>query len=172
MTFQTELAPRQPPRDRQASATTALSEWSDRQLYAHAWTCQRAFADTLDAQLFQSLDSLQGCVDLIIDITTMKQFVPMCTLLAGSLAKPVGVIQSMINERGHGVIMNLAVVPEWRGRGIGTQLLQQAVGRLKKFGCKQVKLEVTARNHTAFKLYEKFGFTISRSYLRVVERAP
>ncbi len=72
-------------------------------------------------------------MDLIIDITSMKQFVPMCTLLAGSLAKPVGVIQSMINERGQGMIMNLAVVPESRGRGIGTQLLQHAVDRLKRF---------------------------------------
>ncbi len=53
MTFQMIWCPGKSTAARTPGITiTAISEWSDRQLYAHAWICQRAFADTLDAQLF------------------------------------------------------------------------------------------------------------------------
>lgn len=59
-------------------------------------------------------------------------------------------------------ILNLAVLPELRRRGIGSRLLQNALEELKRLrpDIEFVMLEVRESNIPAIKLYEKFGFNI------------
>lgn len=59
-------------------------------------------------------------------------------------------------------ILNLAVLPEFRGQGIGSMLLRDALQELKQSGIKTnlVTLEVRESNIAAIRLYEKFGFKI------------
>lgn len=59
-------------------------------------------------------------------------------------------------------ILNLAVLPELRRRGIGSKLLQNALEELKRLRVDigMVMLEVRESNIPAIKLYEKFGFNI------------
>lgn len=61
-----------------------------------------------------------------------------------------------------GHVMNLAVDPAHRRRGLGTELLQAGLAYLKDIGAEQVELEVRTGNREAIQLYRKFGFSIER----------
>lgn len=53
-------------------------------------------------------------------------------------------------------LMNIAVAPEHRRRGIGTRMLQQLLGEVGPGG--RITLEVRASNTGALAIYERFGF--------------
>ena len=55
--------------------------------------------------------------------------------------------------------LSIAVLPEYRGRGVGTRLLSRLLQELRDLGTASVSLSVDLRN-PAVRLYERFGFTI------------
>jgi [ribosomal protein S18]-alanine N-acetyltransferase len=57
-------------------------------------------------------------------------------------------------------ILNFAVSPEARGRGIGTLLLQEALKWGTEFGAVRAILEVRASNAVATRFYERHNFQI------------
>lgn len=61
-----------------------------------------------------------------------------------------------IVDEGH--ITNIAVLPEYRGQGIGNLLLTQLVEFARSKSLDALTLEVRVSNIGAQKLYEKFGF--------------
>lgn len=62
---------------------------------------------------------------------------------------------SVIDE-GH--ILNIAVAPGLRRKGIASAMLEKVIDELKKKGCKSIYLEVRASNKIAMRFYENFGF--------------
>lgn len=58
-----------------------------------------------------------------------------------------------------GEITNIAVLPDWRGRGIADQILDVVFADARGKKLSQIFLEVRASNAPAQKLYEKHGFT-------------
>ena len=64
--------------------------------------------------------------------------------------------QSTVDETD---VMNIAVHPQWRRRGIGESLINSLIGELKNRGSHSLTLEVRASNAPAIGLYEKLGFT-------------
>lgn len=59
---------------------------------------------------------------------------------------------------GESDIINVGVLPEYRGLGIGNELLSYMIDDCKKNGVTCVHLEVRKSNNVAISLYEKFGF--------------
>jgi mycothiol synthase len=59
---------------------------------------------------------------------------------------------------GRGEIAVVGLLPEWRGRGLGRQLLRWGVGHLRSLGFDEVELTVEARNARALGLYHQEGF--------------
>lgn len=57
-------------------------------------------------------------------------------------------------------MMNVAVHPDYRRRGIAEALVNALVAGLKEQGSHSLTLEVRASNVPAQKLYEKLGFTM------------
>jgi len=55
-------------------------------------------------------------------------------------------------------ISTIAVHPDWRGRGVGNQLLRTALRRALELGAAEATLEVRVSNHAAQNLYRKYGF--------------
>ena len=72
----------------------------------------------------------------------------------GELAGYVG-SQSVMGEAD---MMNLAVKPEYRRRGVGEKLVQKLAEELKAQKVYCLTLEVRASNAPAIALYEKLGF--------------
>jgi ribosomal-protein-alanine acetyltransferase len=57
-------------------------------------------------------------------------------------------------------VMNLAVMPEARRRGLGGYLLRLALARAERAGARRSLLEVRAGNEAARALYAGFGFAL------------
>lgn len=58
-------------------------------------------------------------------------------------------------------INNLAVLPDFRRHGVGSQLLARALAEGASLGARRATLEVRRSNDAARLLYERFGFTIA-----------
>jgi len=68
-------------------------------------------------------------------------------------------------QSGLGWILDLAVAPKWRKRGLGLALLQRSFHELYKRGFTQIGLEVDSENETgATRLYERAGMRVTRRY--------
>ncbi len=57
-------------------------------------------------------------------------------------------------------ISTLAVHPDWRGQGVGDQLLLHLLRRALDLGAAEATLEVRVSNRVAQNLYRKYGFEI------------
>lgn len=58
----------------------------------------------------------------------------------------------------HRCMLGIGISEEYRGMGIGTVLMEQAILFAKEIGYEQIELDVVSENKTAICLYEKFGF--------------
>jgi ribosomal-protein-alanine N-acetyltransferase len=58
-------------------------------------------------------------------------------------------------------INNVAVLPSFRGQGIGTLLMQHVLGEARRLGARRATLEVRASNQAALRLYERLGFHVA-----------
>jgi mycothiol synthase len=52
----------------------------------------------------------------------------------------------------------VGLLPDWRGRGLGRQLLRWGVAYLRSTGLDEIELSVEARNERALELYRQEGF--------------
>ena len=59
-----------------------------------------------------------------------------------------------------GIILRLAVHPDYQGRGIATQLIQSSLEELKKKELDEVELDVDILRGGAVSFYEKVGFKV------------
>ena len=66
-----------------------------------------------------------------------------------------GVIQVILDEA-H--LLNITVRPQSQGRGLGLALLEHLMAEAHRLGGRECFLEVRASNHSAYRLYERFGF--------------
>ena len=64
----------------------------------------------------------------------------------------------------HAHLASLAVVPEWRRRGVARLLLADAVSRARAAGARWLLLEVDADNRDALRLYRTDGFVVTRRF--------
>ena len=70
-----------------------------------------------------------------------------------------GYITSRLDNKSKiGWIHNLAVLPAYQGRGIGTQLIEAALDRFRSQGMECAKIETLEQNPAGTKLYPSFGF--------------
>ncbi len=58
----------------------------------------------------------------------------------------------------HVASIGMAVTPEWRGRGVGSALMEQAMAWARGHGVEKLALSVYPDNRPALALYAKFGF--------------
>lgn len=55
--------------------------------------------------------------------------------------------------------LGMGLLPEYRGKGIGSALLENVIKKAKQFGLEKIELHVYTTNEPAITLYRKFGFT-------------
>ncbi|PKN97258.1 MAG: hypothetical protein CVU42_16710 [Chloroflexi bacterium HGW-Chloroflexi-4] len=71
-------------------------------------------------------------------------------------------------EKGSYFVANVAVHPNYRGRGIGKQLTERAIRHVREYHGKHVYLQVRDDNQVAIQIYQNLGFEeISRRTLWV-----
>lgn len=83
----------------------------------------------------------------------------LCAEVEGQIAGYICLSTLSKNKRRR--IYSIAVHPDCRGMGIGLQLMVEAE---KKSHAKEIILEVDETNDSAFRLYEKLGYTVFGTY--------
>lgn len=82
--------------------------------------------------------------------------------------KPIGAIwirRFHRDDAGYGFVdeetpeLSMAILPEYRGRGIGRKLLTEMADTARSLGYRALSLSVAAHNIPALRLYEKCGYT-------------
>jgi ribosomal protein S18 acetylase RimI-like enzyme len=58
----------------------------------------------------------------------------------------------------HTGTLGMGLLPAWRGRGLGRQLLQACIGKARAQGITRVTLQARADNTAAIRLYKRTGF--------------
>ncbi|MBA4493831.1 GNAT family acetyltransferase [Paenactinomyces guangxiensis] len=69
----------------------------------------------------------------------------------------IGVVMGCYDGR-RGWINHLAVDPEYQGRCIGQEIIQELEKRFRKLGCEKVNLLIEMHNSSVQGFYEKMGF--------------
>ena len=64
-------------------------------------------------------------------------------------------------KKGH--VVSIAVLPEYRRKGIGKALITRAIEGMKLYNAKQCFLEVRITNTPAINLYKKLGFQVTKT---------
>ena len=77
---------------------------------------------------------------------------------AGQLVGWCDIRRETIPVYAHAGHLGMALLPEYRGRGIGERLLRASIGAARDAGFERVELTVYARNVRAMALYRKVGF--------------
>ena len=79
------------------------------------------------------------------------------TLVAVAGDEPIGSVHVEVSRFGFGDL-GMAVAREWRGRGVGSELVQAAIAWARGQGLHKLSLQVFPHNEAAIALYRKFGF--------------
>lgn len=77
--------------------------------------------------------------------------------------KVIGMIGVQRTSNNVGEMRRLRVHSDYRRRGVGTRLMEHAMQFCQDQGYLKVVLDVRVEREPAIKLFEKFGFTLSRS---------
>lgn len=96
-------------------------------------------------------------------------------LIAAEGTKVVGVLRAERRERTfyepheEGFITDFYILPEYRRKALGNDMIQQASAELKKMGAQIIVADVPALNEIANRFYAKRGF---RSLTNIVGKSP
>jgi ribosomal protein S18 acetylase RimI-like enzyme len=154
-----------------------LVPWHTSLTMVHADVKYHSFQGGLDAQVFPCLGELEGCQRLMSEIKGKEGFIPEATWLIEYVGAGLrdseycGTIQAVRVQKYKANVQNIGVIPEHRGRGLGTALIQTSLLGLQQVGMSQVGLEVTAENQGAVRLYRQLGFRTVRTLYKSVELA-
>lgn len=91
------------------------------------------------------------------DIERKQVHSPELFLLALMDGRVVGSL--MCGYEGHrGWLNYLAIDPELQGQGLGSELVQAGVEKLRQLGCAKINLQVRESNKAAVAFYRQLGF--------------
>ncbi|MCU0704370.1 MAG: GNAT family N-acetyltransferase [Fimbriiglobus sp.] len=138
-----------------------LIAWAEHLLDLHADVLFTSFHDDLDGKVFPNLADRMGCRFLMRAVRGLRGFCPSATWLAAGPGGYAGAIQGVVSG-GWGMVQNLGVCPEARGKGVGAALLVKCLAGFANAGAVGCHLEVTADNAPAVRLYKRFGFRPTR----------
>ena len=159
-----------------ANRNYRIEAWNDHFHEMAAHVVALAYPDHIDSQINDQYRSVAGARRFIHNIVTFPgcgkffrqgSFVAFDTktdLMAGII-----LTSFVADQVGH--VTQLCVTPSSKGRGVGYELLREAINSLRSNGARRVTLTVTAANTEATRLYERCGFQDMRRFLSYVWEA-
>ena len=149
--------------DSQLPAGFHFLDWHPAFIERHAKTKYLSFCNEIDARIFPTFRQYDACLRLMRSIAGKSGFLPDTTwlIVQGEPLKEIkdcATIQGLKHNALLGAIQNVAVLPGFRGRGLGQALVVKSLQGFRNAGLKRVTLEVTAENAPAVQLYQKLGF--------------
>jgi len=102
-----------------------------------------------------------GFTDTVLDPRLVQHRLrEMCVFVAVSKGNMVGTVACLASgEEGH--LQGMAVLPNWRGSGVASALLEAAEAEIRNQHCKRLTLDTTEPLARAMRFYARHGFTLS-----------
>ena len=129
---------------------------------------QRAVVELVDAYAQDPMGDGKPLADEVKQslIPALQKHPTTLILLAYQQEKPVGLAVCFLGFSTFAArqlinIHDLAVLPDYRGQGIGRRLLEAVEAKAQELGCCKLTLEVDERNRRALQLYRAIGFDAS-----------
>jgi len=111
-------------------------------------------------------------VEQIRHVHGLPDFDPANILLVAPAIEPerlIAVCRCVVRRDGdiaRGEVGLIGVLPAWRGRGLGRELLRWGIARLHGIGATQITITIDATNERALGLYERTGFVRAQEWPR------
>jgi ribosomal protein S18 acetylase RimI-like enzyme len=86
------------------------------------------------------------------------------SLIAYDGRRPIG-MALLGRRRAHGWLYDFAIIPAYRGQGLGTRLLTTTTREIAKAGVRDIELDVWEKRDDAIRIYGRVGFEQQRMYL-------
>ncbi len=118
---------------------------------------ERFLRGSPDISLSRALEHMRALPDEFLNFIYSQEKI----FFANKDQGVVGVVQFNPTR---GLISNVGVDSEQRGKGYGRQIMQFALGQLKNSGCKQAYLRVHVENKAAIHMYESLEFSVAERY--------
>jgi ribosomal protein S18 acetylase RimI-like enzyme len=126
---------------------------------------QSAHVSGIDARMNELYRSSEGCRSLLTSVLRHRgcgAAIPDASTIARESLTDRAVGFAVVTEtsvrKAH--LAQLAVAPDFQGRGLGRLLLNRTIERLSEMGYDRLSLMVSRDNHRALDLYRSMGFEL------------
>jgi ribosomal protein S18 acetylase RimI-like enzyme len=150
-----------------------VEPWADHHHESCATVISLAYSDHIDSQINDQYRTIAGARRFIYNIvqfpgcgTFFRQGSFVAFDLETGWIAGIVLVSFVGDEVGH--ITQLCVTPHAKNRGLGYELLREAIDALRMHGAKRISLTVTAANKDAIRLYHRCGFQDVRRFLSYV----
>jgi ribosomal protein S18 acetylase RimI-like enzyme len=138
-----------------------LVSWHPRHRDAAAEVMWQANHGLPDALIYPALQTLEGCRELVTKVATDRwgRFLAGASLVAlDAGGTMVGLLLAAKIAPGTGCVLEVAVLPQHQGAGLGKALVALCLARCQAGGLSKLSLAVSRNNAPAMGLYHQLGF--------------
>jgi ribosomal protein S18 acetylase RimI-like enzyme len=155
-----------------AAKAVRILPWDEHRQEEAAMVIASAYQAHVDGQINDQYRSYAGARRFLLNIVQYPgcgKFFPGGSFVA---VDPGGRICGLIlsshvaDDVGH--VTQVCVSPEWKGRGVGYELMRTAMQAMAASGCDRASLTVTASNIGAIQLYNRLAFRATRRFAAYV----
>jgi len=145
-----------------------LIPWDSTKLPSAAAVVERSYRGEADAQICEDYCSKEGCESYLrslIENPGCGSFLSDASFMGlNAQGVPCGFIISSKIASSSGMIPQIAIDPDYQGRGLGELLMRRALASLHALGMRSVGLTVTKKNRRAFEWYQRLGFKLRKEF--------
>ena len=139
--------------------------WKSWNLTEASQVMQSAHVSGIDARMNDLYRTSEGCRSLLTSVlrhrgcgAAILEASPVARDPQTDRAAAFAVVTETSNRKAH--LAQLAVAPDYQGRGLGRRILSRVIERLSDMGYDGLSLMVSRDNHRALDLYRSMGFEL------------
>jgi ribosomal protein S18 acetylase RimI-like enzyme len=157
---------------RRPTAGVEIIHWDPTRAQLAAHVILDSYRDEADALICEDYCTAAGCSNYLrslVENPGCGHFLPDASFMGlDARGCPCGFILSSRISPTAGMIPQIAILPDYQGRSLGSALMALALDRLKAMGLYSVSLTVTKKNHRACEWYQRLGFKIRKEFAAYV----
>ena len=153
-----------------------FERWEDHLMHTAGAIIAAAYKGETDSEInaqYRSPGGARRFLSNIVDFPGCGTFHKSASFVAfdATTGEAAGMVLSSFVSLEAGHISQLCVMPNFRGSGLGNELLRTAAAALYQHGAQRISLTVTDSNTNAISIYEKFGFHTVRNFFAYIWEA-